>query len=54
MLKKHLGSIPPRTLGAFVFGKNSLALFGKISRSPSNTSLVDLENEIKSILSKFN
>ena len=54
VLGKHMGSLPSKTLGAFILGKNSLSLFGKIGRSSDNGSLTNLENEIKSILSKIN
>ena len=52
VLQKYFKTIPPSTLGAFVFGKKGEKIFG-VRKNKENNPIQNLENEIKTILNKL-
>ena len=52
VLKKCFDQLPSSLVGVFVFGKKSLEVFGG-KKTKSYNPILNLENEIKNILSKI-
>lgn len=53
VLKKYFSHIPFGFIGVFIFGKKSIIFFGKRKTKTYNP-ILNLENEIKNILTKIN
>ena len=52
VISKHLAHFPADFVGAFVFGKKSMDVFG-VRKNKTRNPILDLENEIKIILNKL-
>jgi len=53
VLSKNKDILPDKVAGAFIFGKSSTKLFG-LNKNKQYNPILELENEIKTLLNKVN